>query len=111
MARGRQAFTTLADLFVPHVWATNAQGELLDHLLAVDEATYALILDAETYEVWSLTDALAQPWEDLDAQAAWVAVYAELLDEEWDMAQKRLDAASMRRRLLEAATNAKKSPS
>lgn len=110
MARGRLVFASLADLLLPQVWATNAQGALLDHLLVVDDATYALALDADEYDVWSLADALAQPWANLEAQTVWVALYAEVLDEERDTAQKRLDAAFRRQGLLEVVTHDKKTP-
>lgn len=110
LARGRLVFAALADLLLPQVWATNAQGALLDHLLVVDDATYALALDADEYDVWSLVDALAQPWADLEAQAIWVALYVELLDDERDVVQKRLDAALRRRGLLEMVSNEKKTP-
>lgn len=110
LARGRLVFATLADLFEPQVWATNAQGALLDHLLVVDDATYALALDADEYDVWSLADALAQPWANLEAQAVWVALYVEVLDGERNTAQKRLDAALRRRALLEVVAHGKKTP-
>ena len=110
LARGRLVFASLADLLLPQVWATNAQGALLDHLLVVDDATYAQALDADEYNVWSLADALAQPWADLDVQAGWVAIYVELLEGERDAAQKRLDAALWRRGLLEVVTHDKKIP-
>ena len=110
LARGRLVFASLADLLLPQVWATNARGALLDHLLVVDDATYAQALDADEYNVWSLADALAQPWADLDVQAGWVAIYVELLEGERDAAQKRLDAALWRRGLLEVVTHDKKIP-
>ena len=110
LARGRLVFTSLADLLLPQVWATNAQGALLDHLLVVDDTTYALALDADEYDVFSLADALAQPWANLDAQTGWVALYVELLDDERDEAQKRLEAALWRRGLLEVVPYDKKIP-
>lgn len=110
LARGRLVFASLADLLLPQVWATNAQGALLDHLLVVDDATYALALDTDEYDVWSLADALAQPWANLEAQAVWVALYVEVLDGERDTAQKRLDAALRRRALLEVVAHGKKTP-
>lgn len=110
LARGRLVFATLADLFVPQVWATNGQGAVLDHLLVVDDATYAMALDADAYDVWSLADVLAQPWENLDAQAAWVVVYVALLDEERDAVEKRLEAALRRRRLMEAVSRREPPP-
>lgn len=111
LARGRLVFANLADLLLPHVWATNASGALLGHLLVVDDAIYAQALDADAFDVFSLADALAQPWEDLEAQAVWVAVFADLLDEERDAAQRSLDAALRRRRLMEVVAQAKKGPS
>lgn len=111
LARGRLAFAGLADVLLPQVWATNASGALLGHLLVVDDTIYAQALDADAFDVLSLADALAQPWEDLDAQAVWVAIFAELLDEERDAAQQGLDAALRRRRLMEVVAHAKKSPS
>lgn len=110
LSRGRLVFASLADLLLPQVWATNAQGALLDHLLVVDDATYAQALDADEYDVWSLADALAQPWANLEAQATWVAIYVELLDDERGVVQKRLDAALRRRGLLEVVAHDKKFP-
>lgn len=110
LTRGRLFFTTLADLFAPQVWATNAQGGVLDHLLMVDDATYASVLGADAYDVWSLADVLAQPWEDLDAQAAWVAVYVARLDEERDAVERRLEAARRRRRLTEIVSRREPPP-
>ncbi|MCD5965004.1 hypothetical protein [Stenotrophomonas maltophilia] len=82
LASGRLAFASLADLLLPQVWATNPSGALLGHLLVVDNAIYAQTLDGDAFDVLSLADALAQSWEDLAAQAVWVAIFAELLDEE-----------------------------
>ena len=108
LARGRLFFATLADAFMPQVWVTDGQGAVLDHLLMVNDATYALALDADEYVVWSLAEALAQPWADLDAQAGWVAIYVELLEGERDAAQKRLEAALWRQGLMEVVPNDKK---
>lgn len=108
LVRGRLVFATLADLLMPQVWVTDGQGAVVDHVLMVDEGTYALALNADGYEVWSLADALTQPWADLDAQAGWVAIYVELLEGERDAAQKRLEAALWRQGLMEVVPNDKK---
>ena len=70
---------------------------------------------ALAYMEWSdsgveLADALAQPWADLEAQATWVAICVELLDDERNVVQKRLDAALWRRGLQEVVSHVKKIP-
>lgn len=108
LGRGRLVFGTLADLSTPQVWVTNRQGAVLGHLLTVDAAAYGLALDADAYEVWSLAEVMAQPWEDLDAQATWVAIYAAVLDDERHAAEKRLEKALWQRGLLELVPDDKK---
>lgn len=77
MIRGRAfLLDRLADIMAPQVWATDADGDLLGHVLTVDTEALALAAQMDRLIVCPLADALDRAWSDAEQHAAWTALYA-----------------------------------
>lgn len=85
MIRGRTfVLDSWAALQVPQVWAQDAAGGVVGHILTIsDDALH----DAADWLVAPLAVALDEPWSNPDERGAWTAAYIESLRSVADKAE------------------------
>jgi len=69
----------LVDLMQPHVWAVDDAGDLLGHILTVDDAIFEQAADAGRVDVLTLPEALDLRWSNVQERAMWAALYVDAL--------------------------------
>lgn len=91
-----------ADIFQPSEWVMTPDGEVLGHILSVDEPALIEAIALDRIDEVSPADALQRPWSDIDAQTAFAdQVKGALLNEVAQIAQ-HLEAGSLRRAMRQA---------
>lgn len=70
------SFATAADIFRPQPWAIGSDGDLLGHLLTVDDATFDSVAEECVVELLTLPEALDRLWADLEQRSMWASAYA-----------------------------------
>lgn len=79
MIRGRSfVLDTWADLLCPQVWALEADGAVLGHVLTISDDA---LQGAADWLVASLADALDEIWSDAGERGAWRGVYIDALQQ------------------------------
>ena len=101
LVRGSEfLFATVADIFRPQPWAISSDGELLGHLLTVDDATFDSVAEECLVELLTLPEALDRHWADIEQRSVWAAAYVGALraladhEERRDTAVRDHDALS-----------------
>lgn len=110
MAGDRLYFATLADLTLPHVWATNAQGLILGSLLEVDDTIFDSAIGNGWTLVLSMEEALLEGWADLEQYELFAEIYVNVLNNAAKLAQSqkkrmRLQAKSAIDRIADDSEN------
>ena len=93
-------FATLADLLAPQPWALNDNGEVLGHLLTVEDAVYLAAVEGEHVDALTLEEVFGLPWACLDERAAWTRLYADALRAMAEKAEAQLEAQRRREALM-----------
>lgn len=97
-------FGTLTDLLAPQPWALDEDGNILGHLLTVEDVVYLAAVADERVDGLTLGEAFGLPWADLDEREAWTRVYADALRALADEAEGQLEAQRRREALRQLAS-------
>jgi len=102
MVRGRSfVLDTFADLLRLHVWACDADGDIIGHVLTVDAEALDIAAGMDRLAVWTLPEALNHAWQNDDERHAWRAEYVQALrriaDEQESIEQALTDRAELLR--------------
>lgn len=72
------------DIFQSSEWVMTPDGEVLGHILSVDEPALIEAIAFDRIDEFSLADALQRPWSDIDQQAQFAEVVTSSLQVEKD---------------------------
>jgi hypothetical protein len=80
LVRGmRFVLDTAADILRPQPWAVSPEGDLLGHILTVDDAVFDSVAAECRVEILTLPDALNLDWGDLEQRSLWASAYVAAL--------------------------------
>lgn len=96
-------FGTLADLLAPQPWALDEDGNILGHLLTVEDVVYLAAVADDRVDGLTLGEAFGLPWVNLDEREAWTRVYADALRAMAEEAEGQLEAQRRREALINLA--------
>ncbi|WPU57030.1 hypothetical protein SQW19_05410 [Stenotrophomonas acidaminiphila] len=97
-------FGTLADLLAPQPWALDEDGNILGHLLTVEDVVYLAAVADDRVDGLTLGEAFSLPWVNLDEREVWTRVYADALRALADEAEGQLEAQRRREALRQLAS-------
>ncbi|WP_448670485.1 helix-turn-helix transcriptional regulator [Pseudoxanthomonas mexicana] len=85
-----------ADIFQPSEWVMTPDGEVLGHILSVDESALIEAIALDRIDVLSPADALQRPWSDIDQQSQFANEASELLVGLAQQVNRHLDVGKTR---------------